>query len=134
MFDTSHDQKRSTDSPMDWEWQTQGPCDPTTPFPQHKPEDGHKGKFQVYLAKTVSGLQSWRYKIVSNSRICSAFKLLHCYIINLNTFHYSTKKLRSRNVSRNVFRNDGHGYFASKLYRFPYTRPTKTVSNKVNSG
>ncbi|KAH6667259.1 Di-sulfide bridge nucleocytoplasmic transport domain-containing protein [Halenospora varia] len=46
MFSASHSQKRSTESPMDWEWQTQGPTDPATPFPQYKPEKGHKTTFE----------------------------------------------------------------------------------------
>ncbi|KUJ08342.1 uncharacterized protein LY89DRAFT_789143 [Mollisia scopiformis] len=39
-------QKRSTESPMDWEWQTQGPADPKSPFPQFKPQEGQKVGFE----------------------------------------------------------------------------------------
>ncbi|KAH9205034.1 Di-sulfide bridge nucleocytoplasmic transport domain-containing protein [Leptodontidium sp. 2 PMI_412] len=46
MFSASHSQKRSTESPMDWEWQTQGPTDLATPFPQYKPDKGHKSNFE----------------------------------------------------------------------------------------
>jgi len=35
-------QKRSHESPMDWEWQTQGPTDPKSPFPQFKGAQGQK--------------------------------------------------------------------------------------------
>jgi len=36
MFNNS--QKRSTESPMDWEWQTQGPTDPNSPFMTQTPK------------------------------------------------------------------------------------------------
>ncbi|KAL3417140.1 nuclear envelope protein [Phlyctema vagabunda] len=38
--------RRTHESPMDWEWQTQGPTDPKTPFPQWKPQPGHKASFE----------------------------------------------------------------------------------------
>ncbi|KAE9365559.1 hypothetical protein N431DRAFT_431008 [Stipitochalara longipes BDJ] len=38
--------KRSHESPMDWEWQTQGPSDPKSPFPQFKPQQGQKLGFE----------------------------------------------------------------------------------------
>lgn len=40
----NNQQKRTYESPMDWEWQTQGPTDPTSPFPQSK-QPGLKGRF-----------------------------------------------------------------------------------------
>ncbi|KAF8856173.1 hypothetical protein BDZ45DRAFT_715472 [Acephala macrosclerotiorum] len=42
MFRDIRSEKRSHESPMDWEWQTQGPSDPTSPFPQFKPQQGQK--------------------------------------------------------------------------------------------
>jgi hypothetical protein len=33
---------------MDWEWQTQGPTDPKSPFPQFKPDQGQKGQFKIH--------------------------------------------------------------------------------------
>jgi hypothetical protein len=47
MFGNLQSQKRSHESPMDWEWQTQGPTDPKSPFPQFKPQQGHKGKLKL---------------------------------------------------------------------------------------
>lgn len=32
---------------MDWEWQTQGPTDPKSPFPQFKPQQGQKRTFNI---------------------------------------------------------------------------------------
>ncbi|KAE8441732.1 hypothetical protein EG329_004518 [Mollisiaceae sp. DMI_Dod_QoI] len=45
MFRDINSQQRSRESPMDWEWQTQGPTDPESPFPQFKPQQGHKTGF-----------------------------------------------------------------------------------------
>ena len=44
MFNNS--QKRSHESPMDWEWQTQGPTDPNSPFLQVK-QQNPKGKLFI---------------------------------------------------------------------------------------
>ncbi|TAQ84576.1 hypothetical protein B7494_g7105 [Chlorociboria aeruginascens] len=33
-------QRRTNEGPMDWEWQTQGPRDPKSPFPQFEPQLG----------------------------------------------------------------------------------------------
>lgn len=51
MFDSF--QKRSHESPMDWEWQTQGPVDPKTPFPLFKPQQGQKSRFYVATWREV---------------------------------------------------------------------------------
>ncbi|KAH6674983.1 Di-sulfide bridge nucleocytoplasmic transport domain-containing protein [Halenospora varia] len=46
MFGNLQNQKRSHESPMDWEWQTKGPVDPNSPFPQFKPQQGQKASFE----------------------------------------------------------------------------------------
>lgn len=56
MFRDTHNQKRSTESPMDWEWQTQGgPTDPKSPFPQFKAPEGHRGRLP--LSSSLSRIQ-----------------------------------------------------------------------------
>ncbi|KAF4634963.1 hypothetical protein G7Y89_g3143 [Cudoniella acicularis] len=45
MFSNLQTQKRSHESPMDWEWQTKGPTDPNSPFPQFKLQ-GQKPSFE----------------------------------------------------------------------------------------
>jgi hypothetical protein len=47
----NNSQKRSYESPMDWEWQTHGPTDPNSPFPQSK-QQGLKGRFLPICFKT----------------------------------------------------------------------------------
>ncbi|KAG9231817.1 Di-sulfide bridge nucleocytoplasmic transport domain-containing protein [Amylocarpus encephaloides] len=42
MFNNIQTQRRTHESPMDWEWQTKGPADPNSPFPQYKPQQGQK--------------------------------------------------------------------------------------------
>jgi hypothetical protein len=50
MFSNIQNQKRSHESPMDWEWQTQGgPTDPTSPFVQ-----GQKREFKLQRATSES--------------------------------------------------------------------------------
>ncbi|KAH8752180.1 Di-sulfide bridge nucleocytoplasmic transport domain-containing protein [Hyaloscypha finlandica] len=44
--------RRSHESPMDWEWQTQGPTDPKSPFPQFKPQHGQKQGFESNQASS----------------------------------------------------------------------------------
>ncbi|CAG8948831.1 hypothetical protein HYFRA_00001954 [Hymenoscyphus fraxineus] len=47
MFSNLNSQRRTHESPMDWEWQNQAPVDPNTPFPQYKPQQGQpKPNFQ----------------------------------------------------------------------------------------
>lgn len=40
MFNNLNSQRRTHESPMDWEWQNQAPVDPNSPFPQYKPQQG----------------------------------------------------------------------------------------------
>jgi hypothetical protein len=51
MFRNIESQKRSHESPMDWEWQTQGPTDPKSPFPQFKPQQGRKSELKMGKGK-----------------------------------------------------------------------------------
>jgi hypothetical protein len=53
MFNNS--QKRSQESPMDWEWQTQGPTDPNSPFLQSK-QQNLKGKLLFAAVWTITHL------------------------------------------------------------------------------
>ncbi|RDL41461.1 Uncharacterized protein BP5553_01440 [Venustampulla echinocandica] len=46
MFSNIQGQRRTHESPMDFEWQTKGPADPNSPFPQFKPQQGHKPNFK----------------------------------------------------------------------------------------
>ncbi|TVY28592.1 Nucleus export protein [Lachnellula hyalina] len=46
MFNNIGNQRRTHESPMDWEWQTKGPTDPNSPFPQFKPQPGLNSNFE----------------------------------------------------------------------------------------
>ncbi|TVY82443.1 Nucleus export protein brr6 [Lachnellula suecica] len=46
MYSNTGNQRRTHESPMDWEWQTKGPTDPNTPFPQFKPQQGQNRYFE----------------------------------------------------------------------------------------
>src|SRR5271155_3615305 len=52
MFSNIQGQRRTHESPMDWEWQTQGPTDPTSPFVQVKPMQGQKSESEARIARS----------------------------------------------------------------------------------
>jgi len=57
MFSNIGNNRRTHESPMDWEWQSHnGPTDPNSPFPQFRPHRGHNCRFTGNIYSTIANI------------------------------------------------------------------------------